>query len=304
MGVQKLSAMQHSHKSVSESVSDDVSRPEYVAAIGTATMKHDSAGLATKSFGNHTVVCSYCGASRPVGTDICAMCGASQIECRRWRRRNDPHWRALLRRMWWCYALWILEPIVRVTFVQWMVVLTLDPSASASLKRVIESLETYQRGVILALFFLPSVLLDLSARRLPMWGQHRLRVLSKIPVATSACVVSLIGASRGFEDDAEISVFLCALCLIAVLGAFALAATTRQLDRWTRRDLCASGRSGGESRISMMISEYPWLRIALVGGALVLLGGGQLNWIRIATLAVVFVEYRALLLAFRRWIRA
>lgn len=43
------------------------------------------------------MACSCCGASRPFGTDICAMCSASEIECRRWRRRNDPHERALLR---------------------------------------------------------------------------------------------------------------------------------------------------------------------------------------------------------------
>ena len=43
--------------------------------------------------------CRVCGAHRAVGVDQCAACGASESECRRWRRRSDVRWEALRRQL-------------------------------------------------------------------------------------------------------------------------------------------------------------------------------------------------------------
>lgn len=203
--------------------------------------------------------------------------------------------------MWWCYALWLLEPLIRVTFVQTSVGIALDSAA-------LRSPETWRslvdhpawRSLLVAFAFLPCVLLDLSVRRLPAWRQSRVRAFAAIPAATTAFIAALLGIRVTWESEPALAAFVALACVVPVLGTLAVSSTARQLDRWTLRDARAAGR---KVRVAWF-SERPWIRMLLVGLPIVAIGGGKLRWIVSATIAIGLVEFRAALIAFRRWIRA
>ena len=197
-------------------------------------------------------MCRVCGAARPGGLDECAHCGASESECRRWRRRSDARWQQLrislrVRTLLFFVAWPGLMIAVGVLAMRW-------GSSAPSRPVWIDALATwisYPPIRILTLGFAVAagIAIDRTVRKLPTWNLVGWRWAGHIPVATLLSVLVITPAFRG---GGFVPLALIALALPLIVAAIIrMIEVIAQMNRWVAADRrAAAGAHKGPVRVA------------------------------------------------------
>lgn len=277
--------------------------------------------------------CRLCGAARWPGVDQCARCGASDLEFRRWRRRNDARWRALIRLLqtrlfecvaaivlWFIYLVYFMQPIAEAMYRYG------GPLADA-MNWGRGALTIVPRTLLVVLLFAIGIRTDLALRRVPTWGTPASLLPPWFPVGL--CLMTFVTwqwSPRG--SNVVAGTYLAVSPVFLFFAAAKLAGMTRSLDQWVLVDRQAVAISCGRPlpQLSLWRRTRP-LRVMLVGlliaSALLyrfapyihdsnfiygteLTGGYLMVWVILLFIGVAcwLAQFHALIRALRRWSRA